>query len=114
MTELLFSTILGLGLITFIILVFWHLFWTGWALWIAARKNSKSWFLIFLIVNTFGLLEIIYIFYWSKRDTLKNLDRKLDELVGRIKKSVSQKQATKDEAENSDDTAKTETEVSEN
>lgn len=38
------------------------------ALWIAARKNSKIWFILLLILNTAGILPLFYIFYFSKKD----------------------------------------------
>lgn len=44
------------------ILVLWSIIWKGIALWRAARNESKVWFVIMLIVNTVGILEIIYIF----------------------------------------------------
>lgn len=50
-----------------ILLAAWSLVWKGWALWIAARKEQKVWFVVFLIVNTVGILEIFYIFYFSKQ-----------------------------------------------
>lgn len=45
----------------------WSLAWKGWALWIAAQKKQKVWFIVFLLVNTLGILEIFYIFYFSKQ-----------------------------------------------
>ena len=45
----------------------WSLVWTGWALWIAARKKQKVWFIALLILNTLGILEILYIFIFSKK-----------------------------------------------
>ena len=45
----------------------WTLFWKGCSLWIAAKENKKWWFLILLVVNTVGILEIIYIFYVAKK-----------------------------------------------
>ena len=45
-----------------IILVLWSLLWTGLALWRAAKRGEKLWFIIFLLVHTAGILEIIYIF----------------------------------------------------
>ncbi len=42
--------------------VLWNLFWKGLALWHAARKNQEWWFIILLVVNTVGILEIIYLF----------------------------------------------------
>lgn len=50
------------------VLLLWTIFWKGWALWIAANKKHLPWFLILLIVNTMGLLEIAYIFYLKKHD----------------------------------------------
>jgi hypothetical protein len=41
--------------------------WKGWALWIAARREQKVWFVALLILNTIGILEIFYIFYFSKQ-----------------------------------------------
>lgn len=43
-------------------LIIWNVFWKGWALWKAATNKHLSWFIIFMFVNLFGLLEIAYIF----------------------------------------------------
>ena len=51
----------------FILIMIWALFWKGCALWIAGKKDEKKWFLALLILNTAGILEIIYIFYFSKK-----------------------------------------------
>jgi hypothetical protein len=53
------------------ILVVWSLVWKGWALWKAARLSSKWWFIILLLVNTVGILEIIYIFFIAKKYTVE-------------------------------------------
>jgi hypothetical protein len=45
-----------------IIVVIWSLFWKGLALWHSARHFQPWWFIIFMFVNTFGILEIIYLF----------------------------------------------------
>lgn len=51
------------GMITFIVLIsVWSLIWKAIALWKAARNGSKPWYTILLILNTAGILEIIYIF----------------------------------------------------
>lgn len=55
----------------FILLIAWSLIWKGWALWISARKDSKLWFVALLILNTVGILEILYIFFFSKRGEKK-------------------------------------------
>lgn len=44
----------------------WTLPWKGVALWRAAKNGQKSWFIALLVVNTLAILEIIYIFYFSK------------------------------------------------
>ncbi len=55
-----------LGWIILPILI-WSLFWKGCALWIASKNNQKVWFLVLLVVNTVGILEIVYIFYVTKK-----------------------------------------------
>lgn len=48
------------------LVLLWVLPWKGVALWKAARNSHKKWFVALLIVNTLALLEIVYIFYFSK------------------------------------------------
>jgi len=45
----------------------WTMPWKGVALWKAAKNSHKGWFVALLILNTLAILEIIYIFYFSKR-----------------------------------------------
>ena len=49
------------------VLVIWSVIWKGVALWKAARNSHTAWYVIMLIVNTAGILEIIYIFGFSKK-----------------------------------------------
>jgi hypothetical protein len=44
------------------LVLLWSLFWKGLALWHAGRKNQPWWFVVILIVNTVGILEIVYLF----------------------------------------------------
>lgn len=53
------------------LVLLWVLPWKGVALWRAARNGQKKWFIALLVVNTLALLEIIYIFYFSKPKTNK-------------------------------------------
>ncbi len=48
-------------LIIIIIVALWSLVWKGLALWKSAQKGDKIWFVIMLVVNTLGILEIIYL-----------------------------------------------------
>ena len=56
--------------------VLWVLVWKGIALWKAARHNQKWWFIALLVINTLGLLEILYIFIFSKLDQKTNAKSK--------------------------------------
>jgi len=50
-----------------IILAIWSLIWKGFALWRASRNYQKIWFVVLLGVNTVGILEILYLFYFNKK-----------------------------------------------
>lgn len=43
------------------LLAAWSLVWKGLALWRSAKLRQTVWFVVFLIVNTFGILEILYL-----------------------------------------------------
>lgn len=61
-------TLLALGawLPIIIIAMAWSFVWKGLALWKSARQGDKGWFVAFLIINTLGILEILYIYIFSK------------------------------------------------
>lgn len=44
------------------LVILWTIFWKGLALWHAGRKAQTVWFIVLLIINTLGILEIIYLF----------------------------------------------------
>ena len=58
-----FWPVLGLA---FLVIVAWSIFWKGMALWKAAREQHKVWFVVLLLVNTVGILEILYLYVFSK------------------------------------------------
>lgn len=49
-----------------IVAILWAIVWKGLALWHSARRGQYWWFGIMLVVNTFGILEIIYLFFVAK------------------------------------------------
>jgi len=51
----------------FIIGALWEVVWKGIALWRAARNGHQIWFIFLLIVNSVGILPIIYILFFSKK-----------------------------------------------
>ncbi len=57
------SGVLGAGVgIMVIILLLWNFIWKGLALWRAAQRKELWWFIAMLVINTMGILEIIYLF----------------------------------------------------
>lgn len=72
----LYSSMVGFGMmgalagmfgILFIPLLIWSIVWKGLALWQAARRGDKVWFIVLLVVNTVGILEILYLYVFSKK-----------------------------------------------
>jgi hypothetical protein len=55
-----------------IILTLWTIPWKGLALWRSARLKNKWWFIALLLINSLGLLEILYLFVFSKNRKNKN------------------------------------------
>ena len=45
----------------------WSGVWKGIALWRAGRNNHLVWYICIFIFNTLGILEIIYIFAFSRK-----------------------------------------------
>lgn len=41
--------------------VVWDLVWKSIALWRSARNNQTGWFVVILLLNTVGILPIIYL-----------------------------------------------------
>ena len=52
--------------VALLVLIAWTLYWKGTALWKAAKEGHKIWFVVLLLVNSLGLLEILYIYVFSK------------------------------------------------
>jgi len=48
------------------LILLWSIFWKGLALWHSARRGQPWWFVILIIVNTVGILEIVYLFAVAK------------------------------------------------
>ncbi|MCX6766477.1 MAG: DUF5652 family protein [Candidatus Moranbacteria bacterium] len=62
-----------------ILAAIWTIPWKGVALWRAARNRSVAWFVVLLIVNTLGILEIIYIFAFSKKTEEEEAPQPIEE-----------------------------------
>ena len=67
MKQSLFISFLASNLWFIWLVLLWTLPWKGLALWKAARNGHKWWFIALLVLNTIAILEIIYIFFFSKK-----------------------------------------------
>ena len=50
-----------------VVLALWDIVWKGFALWRAARNNQFRWFVVLLVVNSIGILPIIYLTCFQKK-----------------------------------------------
>jgi methionyl-tRNA synthetase len=58
-----------------LILVAWSLAWKGAALWKSANLRQKKWFIAILLINLFGLLEIIYLYFVARKYKVEVVER---------------------------------------
>ena len=57
--------------ILFFLVIIWTLFWKGLALWHSVKRGDKKWFIAILILNSFGIIELIYLFFVIKIKSIK-------------------------------------------
>lgn len=57
------------------LVMLWTLPWKGFALWKSAHLNHKIWFVILFLLNTLGILEILYIFIFSRKEIIERLKK---------------------------------------
>ena len=52
-----------------VIITLWDFFWKAWGLWVSAQRKEKIWFALILIINSAGILPIIYLWLrlWRKK-----------------------------------------------
>lgn len=79
-----YPDLLGMNVGLFVIFATWIIFWKGFALWHSAKNTQKYWFIALLILNTIGILEIIYLFFFR-------LDRSKKDMFGRKKRKTKSK-----------------------
>lgn len=56
-----------IGTVVFSVILLWSLVWKGIALWKCGRNNQLVWFIVLLVVNTAGILEIIYLLWFQRK-----------------------------------------------
>lgn len=62
-----FPVFTGAMLVLILLAVVWEMVWKGIALWRAGRNGALVWFIALFILNTLGILPIIYIFAFSRK-----------------------------------------------
>ena len=68
------TTIYSTGfLVLWLVLVVWEAIWKGIALWKAGRNNHLVWFIVMFVLNTAGILPIIYIVWFAKKKNVARL-----------------------------------------
>lgn len=58
---------------SWVLMLAWLLPWKGVALWKAARHHHLKWFIAILILNTFAILDIFYIFVIARKAEKKEI-----------------------------------------
>ena len=58
-----------------ILLGVWTVAIKGYALWHAAKNGQKEWFIALLILNTIGILELMYLIWFCPDHHLKHRRR---------------------------------------
>ena len=47
-----------------LVVALWTIVLKGFALWYSARGSQKGWFIVLIVVNTLGILEIVYLIWF--------------------------------------------------
>ena len=50
-----------------IIIALWAIVLKGFALWFSARAGQRNWFVALLILNTLGILELVYLIWFRPK-----------------------------------------------
>lgn len=51
-----------------LIFVIWESFWKGIGLWKSAKKGDTVWFVAIFVINTFGILPLVYLWKTKQLD----------------------------------------------
>jgi hypothetical protein len=70
------ATQLGISIWLLVVILLWSIVWKLLALWKSARKGHSVWFIVLAVINTVGILEILYIYVLSELDYKKKQDNK--------------------------------------
>ena len=74
-----FSTLvseLGISLWLFVAIAVWSFVWKLLSMWKSARKKQVGWFIALALLNTVGILQILYYFFFSEMKISKTVVKK--------------------------------------
>ena len=64
----------GIPPLLIMVLLAWSQLMKGLAMWRAAKLSQRNWFVAILIINTVGILELVYLFkFATKKLTIKEI-----------------------------------------
>lgn len=86
------------SIITIVIVMIWSIVWKGIALWKSARLSHKKWFVVLLVLNTVGILEIIYVYFIASKYSVETID---DDSMSKTDDSEKEEDKESEEKEDS-------------
>jgi hypothetical protein len=86
---------LGIAVWLLLVVLIWSLFWKLAAMWKSAKNNHLSWFVIIALLNTVGILPILYIYVFSDLKNFKEKNLKQPNKNKKYKKNSKKKQNKK-------------------
>lgn len=69
------ATSTGLPVWAIYLLLAWSFAWKATAMWKAARLSHLSWYIAIIVINTFGLFEMFYIFFIARKYTIETIEK---------------------------------------
>jgi hypothetical protein len=80
---------MGINVWLLLVIIIWSVLWKLAAMWKSARKGQPIWFVVLALLNTIGILEILYIYVFSE---MKNkIQDKPNSKINSTKKKKSKK-----------------------
>lgn len=70
------SLYMGVSILVISLAIVWTAIWKGIALWKSAKHGQMVWFIVMLITSTLGILDIIYILFFQRKERRRNRTRR--------------------------------------
>lgn len=83
--------IFGLHPAIFIVLLVWSMIWKGIALWHSGRNNQLGWFVVLFVINTVGILEIVYLAFFQKPQREASVGEAVEKKTEKVEKKSARK-----------------------